>query len=310
MKEMNNNSELDALIDASLDGRLSEEEADRLSKRIEESSEARQRYWELASVHGMIEQSMQSASLKVVTGEALVAPMKPIGLTRWPRITAVAAGMVIGLFSASVVWAYIIPHANRTSKEIVSENFEDPEMKLSGRFPFRANQWFGRVVSVSQEDEMPAVQGTRVGKLDLAPGTRFGYARYVVDLSDYPELADGHARTIEVKASFSAAVSDQSPVFRVGLAAFSQSPEAVQPVWNDRENFNDKVLQEVGRNYIPEPGEQARWHEVSATIEIPPGSRSVVVSLGAGNVKPDKAMSDYYLDAIQVQLVDTFEPQG
>ena len=53
------NDELDALIDACLDGHLSETEAESLSKRIEESSEARQRYWQVASVHGMIEQSMQ-----------------------------------------------------------------------------------------------------------------------------------------------------------------------------------------------------------------------------------------------------------
>ena len=72
MKEKDNNSELDALIDACLDGRLSEAEADRLSQWIEESSEARERYWELASVHGMIEQSMQSASLKAATGEEFV----------------------------------------------------------------------------------------------------------------------------------------------------------------------------------------------------------------------------------------------
>ena len=75
MKE-NDNSELDALINACLDGRMSEAEADRLNQWIEESSEARHRYWELASVHGMIEQSMQSASLKAATGEEFVTRAK------------------------------------------------------------------------------------------------------------------------------------------------------------------------------------------------------------------------------------------
>ncbi len=80
MQDKDNNSELDALIDACLDGRLSEAEADRLSHWIEESSEARERYWQLASVHGMIEQSMQSASLKAATGDEFVTPLKRRGL--------------------------------------------------------------------------------------------------------------------------------------------------------------------------------------------------------------------------------------
>ena len=66
MKDQDDNRELDALIQDCLDGQLSEAEAERLSHWIEESSEARQRYWQLASVHGMVEQSLQSASLKAV----------------------------------------------------------------------------------------------------------------------------------------------------------------------------------------------------------------------------------------------------
>ena len=80
MKEKDN-SELDALINACLDGRMSEAEADRLSQWIEESSQARQRYWELASVHGMIEQTMQGASLKAATGEEFVTRSKKGAVT-------------------------------------------------------------------------------------------------------------------------------------------------------------------------------------------------------------------------------------
>ena len=92
--KIKNMEELDALIDACLDDRLSDAEAERLSRLIEESSEARERYWELASVHGMVEQSMQSASLKAATGEEFVAPANVGWLFRLPRIAAMAAGMV------------------------------------------------------------------------------------------------------------------------------------------------------------------------------------------------------------------------
>lgn len=308
-----NNSELDALIDACLDGRLSEAEADRLSQWIEESSEARERYWELASVHGLIEQSMQSASVKAATGEELVRPPKAEGLVRWPRINAVAAGMVIGILSASLGWAYAIPLVNQTqreSTEIVFEDFEDPQMKLMGRFPTNANQWFGRVLSVPGKDEIPAVSGTRVGQFNTWPKTKLAYARYLIDLDDHLKPAEEHVRSVEVEASFFTLNPQEPSVFQIRLGAFSQEPEAVRPIWNDHETLFDTVLQHVGRNYITEPGEQTGWHKLRATIEIPTATRSVVISLGAGNDESGATASEHFVDAVRVQLVDTFAPQA
>ena len=309
MKEKENNSELDALIDACLDGRLSEAEADRLSQWIEDSSEARQRYWQLASVHGMIEQSMQSASLKAANGEAFVTPVKTEERFRWSRISSTAAGIMIGIFCASLGWAYAIPLVNqsqRESREIVFESFEDPEMKLSGRFPTNVNRWFGRVFSVPVEDGMPAVEGARVGQFNASTTSKFTYARYLIDLDEHPEPGEEHVRSVEVEASFFTSNPEASSVFQIRLGAFSQEPGAVRPIWNDHELLFDTVLQHVGRNYITEPGEQTGWHKLHATIEIPPGTRSVVISLGAGNDEPGATASDHFVDAVRVQLVDTF----
>lgn len=309
--KIKNTEELDALIDACLDDRLSDVEADRLSRLIEESSEARERYWELASVHGMVEQSMQSASLKAATGEEFVAPSNVGWLFRLPRIAAMAAGMVIGIFGASMVWAYAMPRneaITRTSQEIVTEDFEDPEMKLPLHLPEKANQWFGRLVSVAPKGDVSAVQGNRVGLLTPVAGNRTESARYVVDLHDLPELAPGHVRSLTVKASFAAPFTEQEPGFRVGLVAFSQAPEDVRQAWKDRWNSDAMILQGVERKHLPKKDERGKWHEVSASLEIPEGTRSIMVSLGVWHLKPDQPVSDLYLDAVQVQLVDTYEP--
>lgn len=42
-------------------------------------------------------------------------------------------------------------------------------------------------------------------------------------------------------------------------------------------------------------------------MEIPRGTRSLVVSLSAGKRVPGSVGSDRYLDAVRVHLVDTFE---
>ena len=308
---MNDHSEIDTLISACLDGCLSDADADRLSRWIEESSEVRQRYWELASVHAMIEQSMQSTSMKAITGQVVVPAPKSGSHFRWSRITSVAAGILIGIFSASMVWAYAIPRVSKTSsenREIVFESFEDPQMKSLGRFPTNANQWFGKMLSVPGTGGMPAVEGTRLGKFENVPKHRFTYARYVVDLDEYAEPSDKHTRSIEVSGSFFTPDLDPTSVFRIDVAAFGEAPEAVHPVWIDREHFHDVVLQQVGRNYTPELSDPPTWHEVKVTMELPTGARSVVVSLGSGKRAPGGAGSDRYLDAVRVHLVDTFEP--
>ncbi len=290
---------------------MSEAEAERLSQLIEESSEARQRYWELASVHGMIEQSMQSASLKAATGEEFLTRAKKEERFRWSRISSTAAGILIGIFSASMVWAYAVPlvsQPQRESKEIVFESFEDPEMRPSVRFPTNANQWFGKMRSVPGTGGMPAVEGTRLGKFENVSKYRFTYARYVVDLDEYAEPSDEHTRSIEVSGSFFSPDLDPTSVFRIDVAAFGEAPEGVQPVWIDREHFDDVVLQQVGRNYSPELSDQPIWHEVKVVMEIPTGARSVVVSLGSGKRAPGGAGSDRYLDAVRVKLVNTFKP--
>ena len=309
---MNDHGEIDTLISACLDGCLSDADADRLSRWIEESSEVRQRYWELASVHAMIEQSMQSTSMKAITGQVVVPAPKSGSHFRWSRITSVAAGILIGIFSASMVWAYAVPLASQTqrvSKEIVFESFEDPQMKSSGRFPTNANQWFGKMLSVPGTGGMPAVEGTRLGKFENVPKHRFTYARYVVDLDEYAEPSDKHTRSIEVSGSFFTPDLDPTSVFRIDVAAFGEAPEAVQPVWIDREHFDDVVLQQVGRNHSPELSDQPIWHEVTVMMDIPSGARSVVVSLGSGKRAPGGAGSDRYLDAVRVKLVDTFKPR-
>ena len=71
MKMEKKKKELDDLLNKYLDGSLSEVDARALSTEIEESAEVRERYWELASIHGMVEQSMQSASLRATTGRAV-----------------------------------------------------------------------------------------------------------------------------------------------------------------------------------------------------------------------------------------------
>ena len=308
MKKDKNTSDLDDLLNKYLEGNLSEEEALALSNRIEQSSEVRERYWELASVHGMVEQTMQSASLQATTGRESAEPERRPRIPRLSRIKIGIAGLAIGVFSASVVWAFKLPQDSQTRpkiEEIVSESFENPEQNFKRRFPFEAGKWFGEIYSIPAGEGISSVSGVRVAQFLDNPKAKFTYARYLIDLDEYAKPGQNQSRSVRVEASFFASNPDESSVFQIRLAAFSQEPQEVRPIWNNQEVLFDQVLQHVGRNHITKPGQKPDWQRLEASIEIPPGTRSVVISLGAGMVDPNADKSNHYLDDVRVSLVDS-----
>ena len=145
----------------------------------------------------------------------------------------------------------------------------------------------------------------RVAQFLDNPKTKFDYARYLIDLESYAEVYPTHNRSLRVDTSFFASNLDESSVFQIRLAAFSHAPQDIARIWNDSEVLFDQVLQHVGRNHITKPGQDSEWHKLGASIEIPPGTRSVVISLGAGMVDSNADKSNHYLDDIRVSLVDS-----
>ncbi|MDC3335697.1 hypothetical protein OAV71_04240 [Opitutales bacterium] len=300
--------ELDDLLNRYLNGNLSEEDARALSTQIEESAEVRERYWELASIHGMVEQTMQSVSLQATTGKESAEPERRPRALGLSRIKTGIAGLAIGVFSASVVWAFKLPQDNQPPpkiQEIVSEGFENPEQNFKRRFPYEAGKWFGDISSISADQAISSASGVRVAQFLDNPKTKFAYARYLIDLESYAEVYPTHTRSLRVDTSFFASNLDESSVFQIRLAAFSQAPQDIARIWNDREVLFDQVLQHVGRNHITKPVQGSEWQKLGASIEIPPGTRSVVISLGAGMVDSNADKSNHYLDDIRVSLVDS-----
>ena len=308
MKKDKNISDLDDVLNKYLDGSLTEDEALDLSNRIEQSSEVRERYWELASIHGMVEQTMQSASLQATTGRESAEPERRPRVSGLSRIKTGIAGLAIGVFSVSVVWAFNLPQDKKSDqevREIVSESFEDPGKEFKSRFPSEAGKWFGEISSISADEAISSASGVRVAQFIDNPKVKFSYARYLIDLDEYAKPGQNQSRSVRVEASFFASNPDESSVFQIRLAAFSQEPQEVRPIWNDQEVLFDQVLQHVGRNHITKPGQKPDWQSLEASIEIPPETRSLVISLGAGMDDPNGDKSSHYLDEVRVSLVDS-----
>ena len=300
-----NHNEIDALIHACLDDEMTEHEAGQLSALLEGSEEARERYWELASIHGLLEQSLQQASLKVVTGQMDPAFRKPERFSLRNPLTTAAAGILIGIFFASIVWASTVPSMKKPARERVSlffESFESPDLHPIPRVPDIAGLWYGNFtpfVSLEEQGITPH-RGDYVAEFIPHPNRKFSNAWYIIDLLDLDGLEIGQLPLeLEVIASFGSSHPEVPAHYQIRLAAFSQEPSGVRPVWNNETALFNTVLQHVGRNEIVTSPERD-WTKLRTSLEIPPGSRSLLISLAAaGGDQPDVRQ---FLDAVRVNL--------
>jgi hypothetical protein len=254
----------------------------------------------------MLENVLQQASLRVVTGNASPERDHAAGWLRWRPWSAAAAGLAFGILSASLVWAYALPGAKSPVERVVpilAEGFEKAELSPPRGFPRVANEWAGDLSApVTAEAEVTPIEGTRMTRLAPTGTRKFCYAWRIMDLAEQPAPVNGETRRLEVSAAFNAPGPARPLRYQVRLAAFSQEPAAVRRIWNNEPLLFDTVLQHVGRNLRVEADDRS-WQTVRATMEVPPGTRSVVISLGASEGDPHSAPETYVLDDVQVRFV-------
>ena len=188
-------NELDALIEDCLEGRLSEADAARLSAALQESPEARTRYWESASIHGLLEQTMQQASLRVITGQASPRP------TRWFQWRPLAAAAALVLLAGLAVWFVVHPAERAVAVEILASDgasrfVAGQKVKLrslmleSGSVRFRLNS--GVVCDAAGPAEIELINAMRLrlvaGRLSADVGERGKGFTVITDAGEVVDL--------------------------------------------------------------------------------------------------------------------------
>lgn len=298
--------DLDHLIHNCLDGCLSGGEAARLSALLEDSAAARERYWETAAVHGLLEDSLRQASLRVITGQETRVRMPDARGFPWRPWAAAAAGLVFGIFGASMVWAYAFPMAKGTAERTIAtlaEGFENADPAPSRGFPRQATEWSGDLSAlVMAESGVVPIEGDRMVRLAAPNSRRFSYAWRILDLAEHPVSSGAETRKVEVSAAFNTPGASRPLCYQIRLAAFSQEPGEIRRIWNDEPLLFETVLQHIGRNVRVEEGDPG-WKRVHASMEIPPGTRSLLISLAASEADPESTPEKYYLDDVQAHLV-------
>lgn len=220
-------------------------------------------------------------------------------------LSATAAGLVFGMVCSSVVFAYTMPRMKLDRQRVIQifeESFEDLNAKYDRGFPRDVGGWSGEIETVvAAEGGVSPKEGQYMARLAPVGNRKFCPVARIVDLAEYPLNNATETRTVEVTASFHGMDSKWADRNQIRLAAFAEAPQEVKAIWNN-DGLLEQALLHLGRTVKMKQGQQG-WQTLTATMDIPAGTRSLVIHFGAGTADDAGPKTKHYLDAIHVQFV-------
>lgn len=290
------NDDLNELIQRYVSGNSTNAEALRLQECLKKDPTLRDLYLGYTNLDVALE---EQASCHDSVREILLLPglgdsIRPATRISKRQIAAAAAGVLIGLFSASLVFAYAVPQAVVTASRLLAladGSFEVKGDRVGSGFPTEFGVWSGDDASVVQGNARDGVQALC---FERAQGDA-AVANSPADSCDVFQIVDlrslrakvGTAgdSVLELAADFNDAREvEGAPVrFSCHLYLFSGKPEALQSFW-------PSVLREavgVGVDVFVSRGGRGTgdWRRVSARCVVPSQADFAVVQVACGRVR-------------------------
>ncbi|WP_009959722.1 hypothetical protein [Verrucomicrobium spinosum] len=283
------------LFNAALNGTSTAEEKGRLAQVLKEHPEARQ-LWFLYQ-----DNECSLGELRPLAQPILheVRPPRSAWL-QWRPAVAAAAGLVIGLFSASLVWGYAGTYASR-AVNLLRDSFETGEAPQVTGVPIEPGHWSGDYAEIvgayrgvkpaSGEKMLRLVRADYEGK----PG-RDGYIAdiyRIIDLSRPDCDVDRGDAWVSVEARFRALAEDyQGRVHSsITIHALNTLPTADQrhefflkprseaaPSEGDGPQPSANILASTSRQSVYQSTNEG-WHTGRAELLVPTGTRYLMLHL-------------------------------
>jgi hypothetical protein len=220
---------------------------------------------------------------------------------QWRPLTAAAAGLLVGLFSASMVFGFVVQRGaeKRVPLPVFEPGFENPTMLLESGFLSATGRWSGDAAEVVKAERgVSPRQGNFM--LRLEPVNK-GAARIyqVLDLQSVFSSAGTESMEIEISASFAAADPDTSARYAIRAFAVTEAPQELDAAWFER---RDESIASVARG-LDVAGGVKGWQTVSVRIQVPRAARSLVLFLGARTPDKSARIVPHYLDDVRVSII-------
>ena len=324
------------LIRDYLDGRLSPADLESLNQRLENNAHARARFRALAT----LEEGLRDlAELPALSPSAAVASAgqasliddlslsagkpSPIisGLFHRPLISA-AAGLVLGIFCTSAIWA-----ASQSGRQkiltLIHESFEfAPSPSVTG-IPTELETWSGDFTEVVEmTDGLLPLHGERMLQFlradHDAKESAVGYIcdlYRVVDLRPYGLAAMKDDTLVSVEAGFRSVPFQDPNRFQCGISIYAMAGvPANREGWNALFETSEKTTENslaTAQRWIFLDGEATQWQKGRAELRIPGDAKFLVIGIRVsdrsaiqpdGEEPPAVEFSGQFVDDIRVTL--------
>ena len=315
------NTDSHDLIQRHMAGLLTDDEAAVLQTRLKADTDLRRLYLHYMNLDVALE--AQADSRDRVMGLVRAAPMtenKPV--PRWsswrPPMTA-AAGLIIGLFSASVVFAFVAQRGaieQRWPLTLADGGFESLDLMPQPDFvPVREDVWSGDFTSLSEgERGVSPCEGRRMLKFLRAdnrkspPEATRGASEVwqVVNVAKLRTALGRDLQALELSARFNQAdaVAGGPTAFGVSVLAFTGAPEEAPAVWRNR---HELALAEGGQKE-PADGDARSWQTVAAQITVPKEATHLLLYLRAMRKSPGPRSVEFgrhFADDVRLTAIES-----
>lgn len=315
----NEDDELSDLIHASLEGRVTEEQIEFLNAKLRSDGAARDLYLQMADMHSClaVDESLWMNDIpNVRASEAPGRQQSSFNWLNWRPIAAAAAGLVMGMFCTSVVFAYTqpkVPVVVTKGLTLADADFESGSQVPARGIPARPGAWGGDFSSVVlAENGITPKHGQRMLRIlradhELSSKNARSYVGSVAQVIDLrplrAELASGE-HLVEVSAQFNAIPIPQGGLFdfNVKAAAFCGDIADAPRFWEDHESSVSRSARTVVAD-----ADAATWQRVALPMVVPMDADFLVIETAVvfKGPLPDQSVAEFpghYVDQVQVRL--------
>ncbi len=302
---MNHDEEL---IHRCADGVATPDELAALDARLRDDAELRGRYLDLMNLDTAL-----AAAADVV--RLAGTPVSVRG--GWLRpYAAAAAGIVLGAFSASMVWAMAV--SNRTlpvpeqALPVVNKGFETVRKISAQGMPRRLGAWGGDPCEiVSGIGNVRPHSGDRMLRFRSAnSGGGVASGRWACsDLWQVLELPGQGARRVKIRAWFNAETAPLPASFHLTAVAGAGTVTDASKLWKAMLTDSPEVLAS-GRTVKSTDADPLTWEHADLVLAVPANARLLVVGLAAYRLDapPDRWFPAQFADDVSVSISDEVQP--
>jgi len=304
-------AEWHALFNAALNGSLTEAENARLSEVLKNNSAARQ-LWFLYTENevSLAEQPRQTAQY-TLSQPAIKSTARWV---QWRSLASAAAGLVIGLFGATLVFGYV-GASQRKTITLLQDGFESgPTPQVTG-VPQSTGIWSGDFTEVvgSQQDVKPSggAKMLRFLRADYQ-GKAQPAGSYVSDLYRFVDLrpfrasfGDGGA-VVQLSAAFNAISFPESERYGCSMTLFAldTATEANLITRRGGDMANDALA--MARNSrVMLDRDPETWQRVTTELRLPPNADFLLIHIALDHSTKSQhrlTFDGHYLDDVRLTL--------